>query len=134
MEYLPVILCIEDDLDDLATIRESIQEHSNLYSVVEVHNGKDALLYLQQMKDQGKLPCLVIMDVNMPLMDGKKTLRHLKNDPAYSSIPIAIFSTSSNPSDQFYFKQFQVHYEIKPHHYPLFKEKVKSLVASLALI
>jgi CheY-like chemotaxis protein len=134
VQYSPEILCIEDDLDDLAAIRDSIREHSDAYSVVEVNNGRDALLYLEQAKSNQKLPCLIIMDVNMPLMDGKKTLRHLKADPVLATIPIAIFSTSSNPSDQFYFKQFQVHYEIKPSHFPLFKQKVKSLVATLAMI
>lgn len=92
-------LYAEDDADDKAWISEACKAvHAHL-SIYFVQNGKEALDYLQTLP-QTNLPSLIILDLNMPKLDGRQTLQQLKAHPAYRHIPVAIVSTSSSKIDR----------------------------------
>ena len=58
--------------------------------------------YLQQAKQTGIFPCLIVLDLNMPKLNGKETLARLKQDPTFKHIPTVVFTTfSSLPNKQF---------------------------------
>jgi len=118
------VLCIDDDSDDRLIICEAIKDIDPALLVVEARNGIEAHKFLQEAKATGEFPCLVILDINMPLMDGKETLQKIKKDETLSTLPVVFFSTSSNPIDQSFSKEYGVEFITKPSHY-------QSIVATL---
>jgi CheY-like chemotaxis protein len=131
MAFISTVLCIDDDLDDLMFIKEAITAHSCEMNIVEATNGKAALDYLKDAKQNGKLPCLIIMDINMPKMDGKSTLPLIKEDHELAKIPLVVFTTSSSHGDRKFFEAFGVHYFTKPNHYSVFLKKVREMLTEL---
>ena len=108
------ILCVDDDPDDRQFICEAINKAAPDYSIIEAHNGVEALQYLDKAKSIPALPCLIVLDINMPLMDGKQTLSRIKVDPLLVNVPVVMFSTSSNPMDKALFLRMGVELITKP--------------------
>ena len=111
------ILLADDDLDDLSLLSEVLQNVDGTYVLVQANNGEEALHKLDQMKATDNLPCLIVLDINMPKMDGKQTLVAIQSDPELSSIPIVIFTTSSSEVDRMYFQMKKVEMITKPFDY-----------------
>lgn len=122
------ILWADDDMDDLMLMRQVLQELGDGYNIKEVHNGKEALDYLQEGKDDQALPCLIILDMNMPVMDGKETLSRLKKDEVLKEIPVVFFTTSNSQMDKLYCKHQGVEMITKPPQYANLKEAVQKLL------
>jgi CheY-like chemotaxis protein len=93
-----IVLCVDDDPDDRELIRNAIFSVDPSYTVTHATNGKEALQYLERAHDT-ELPCLVIIDINMPVMNGKETVMEIKKHKKLSQLPIVVFSTSSHPAD-----------------------------------
>jgi CheY-like chemotaxis protein len=95
-------------------LREAINTLDTNYTIIEAYDGFSGLNKLQQMSADGNLPCLIVMDINMPRMDGKQAFVRLQADPVLSNIPIVIFSTSSSPIDKMFFQHKGVAFMTKP--------------------
>jgi CheY-like chemotaxis protein len=108
------ILWADDDYDDLQMMKEILSKKKRDFQIVEVHNGKEALEYLQQIDDESELPCLIILDINMPVLDGKETLSILKTTREYKEIPVVVFTTSESELDKLYCKKFNTEMVTKP--------------------
>jgi CheY-like chemotaxis protein len=93
-----IVLCVDDDPDDRELIRNAIFNVDPSYTVTHATNGKEALSYLIRA-EESELPCLVIMDINMPVMDGKQALTEIRKHKKLNAVPIVVFSTSNHPSD-----------------------------------
>ena len=98
------VLCVDDDQDDRLVISEAIRDIDPSLEVIEAKNGIEAYQLLQNAKSTSKFPCLVILDINMPMMDGKETLRQIKSDDTLRSLPIVFFTTSANPATVHFLK------------------------------
>lgn len=122
------ILCADDDDDDIQLLREAINGIDGRYSLVKARDGVDALAQLQKMKEAGTLPCLVVLDINMPKMDGRQTFLSIRHNPDFASIPVVIFSTSSSSLDKMFFSKKDVEYIIKPINYPLLVDVAQKLL------
>lgn len=109
-----IILFVDDDPDDLEFYGESMRNLHPALVIEEARSGLKALEYLGSAKQNELLPCLIVMDVNMPIMGGKETLLEIKKDKALQHIPIVIFSTASNPREKEYFQDFDVDFYTKP--------------------
>jgi CheY-like chemotaxis protein len=106
MNTIPAkILFVDDDPDDLEYYGEAIRKQSPMIHIEERPDGIQALEYLRLAKADGKLPCLIVMDFNMPLLNGRETFEQIKNDEVLSRIPIVIFSTATSHIDEAYFKE-----------------------------
>ncbi|HWJ26449.1 MAG TPA: response regulator [Flavisolibacter sp.] len=112
------ILCADDDPDDLQMLHEAIQSIDGRYRIIEAGDGTIALAQLSELRKNNTLPCLIVLDINMPKMDGKQTFLRIKNDPELSFIPVVIFSTSSSNLDKIFFARENVEYITKPIQYP----------------
>src|SRR5919112_921682 len=99
-DLLRTVLCVDDDADDREVVCYTINEIDPSLQVVHAVNGVEAIEYLVKAKEDAALPCLVILDINMPKMDGKQTLAEIKKDKQLCELPIVIFSTSDNPIDR----------------------------------
>ena len=108
------VLCVDDDADDQMIVLDTIQEIDPTIEVQTALNGKEALDLLQKGKDTGNLPCLIIMDINMPLMDGKQTLVQIKKDGDLDGVPVVMFTTSSSQLDVAFCEQYGVNFITKP--------------------
>lgn len=122
------VLWADDDMDDLMLMRHVLQDLDEEYSIKEVHNGREALDYLETVKQDTALPCLIILDMNMPVLNGKETLNLIKKDDALKNIPLVFFTTSSSELDKMYCKRFGVEMITKPPRYDNLKEAVKRLL------
>ena len=108
------IVCVDDDLDDLMFIREAINYVDNGYEVVEFTNGIEAIKYLHRAKADAQLPCLILLDVNMPLLDGKKTLEKIRTELELNNLPVIVLTSSQNPNDRALFRSKGVEMYTKP--------------------
>jgi CheY-like chemotaxis protein len=122
------ILLVDDDIDDLNLLSEVMHEIDWTYNIVQANNGEEALVKLEGMKQAGKLPCLIVLDINMPKMDGKQTLVAIQDDSELTNIPVVIFTTSNNKVDKLFFEMKNVEMITKPVEFQvLFKVAVKML-------
>ncbi len=108
------ILWADDDADDLLMMREILMKNGQHFELVEVRNGREALDYLNKARIKGKLPCLVILDINMPILDGKKTLSIIKEDKELKALPVVMFTTSNSELDRMYCQKFNTRMITKP--------------------
>lgn len=122
------ILWADDDIDDLMLMRHVLKDLGDDYNITEVHNGQEAIEYLKNAKQKGELPCLIILDMNMPVLDGKETLAKLKKDEALSDIPVVFFTTSNSLMDKLYCQHNGVEMITKPPQYTNLKEAVQRLL------
>ena len=93
-----IVLCVDDDPDDRELIRNAIFKVDSSYSVAYATNGKEAIQFLTRALET-ELPCLIILDFNMPVMDGKETLVEIKKNGRFNGIPVVVFTTSNHPAD-----------------------------------
>jgi CheY-like chemotaxis protein len=127
-----IVLYVDDDADDREIVGITINEIDPLLIVVQAENGIEAIEYLFKAKDADVLPCLVILDVNMPKMDGRKTLAEIKKDEQLKGVPVVIFSTYYNPEDKPYYDQYGVEMVTKPYNLLSIQQEVKRLLQSCA--
>ena len=95
----PVLLLAEDDPDDQYLLRSAISHLGMNIEIVCVDNGVSVLDYLESKLGANGMPNLILLDLNMPLMDGKQTLTNLKNNERFQSIPVVVYSTSQSEKD-----------------------------------
>lgn len=93
-----IILYAEDDLDDLFLVKQAFEKHDHIH-VVHAPDGRKALNTLEEMVSNNFLPCLVILDINMPVMNGKEALQAIRDHPTLNRLPVILFSTSNSPTD-----------------------------------
>lgn len=92
------IVYAEDDLDDLFIVKQAFEQHDHI-KIVHAPDGKKALHTLERMLDEHLFPCLVILDINMPVMNGKEALSAIRKHPQLSRLPVVLFTTSNSPAD-----------------------------------
>lgn len=98
------ILMAEDDPDDRLLIKEAMEGLKTIKSLEFVENGEDLINYLLHRGaythlQKASLPCLIILDLNMPIKDGREALKEIKNHPELRKIPIVVLTTSHDPED-----------------------------------
>ena len=114
MSVTPTILCVDDDVDDLYLLRKAITTINPTYQITEAYDGVDALQRLKDLQEKNELPSLIVLDINMPKMDGRETFLAIKNDEQLSHIPLVILSTSSSVLDRIFFHSKNIEYITKP--------------------
>ena len=94
------ILYAEDDEDDQAFMKEIMSLTDDSIELVTVENGVETLDYLGKLPQDATLPCFILLDINMPVMDGYETIKKLHADERYQSISVIFFSTASSPTER----------------------------------
>jgi CheY-like chemotaxis protein len=98
---LAQILLVEDNAADVLLTREALRDTKVANELHVVRDGVEALDYLFRRNgfEDAPRPDLVILDLNLPRMDGKEVLAEIKREPALRSIPVAILTTSAAEKD-----------------------------------
>jgi CheY-like chemotaxis protein len=120
---------VEDDADDVLLMRDAFAGQTNV-KLIHEKNGYEALSYLRELKAKtALLPCLIIMDINMPKLNGKQLLNILKNDNDFYLIPMIVFTTSSNNSDKEFCSNFKVPMITKPFDMESFSDTARQFLS-----
>jgi CheY-like chemotaxis protein len=95
------ILVVDDDDADALMISEALEGSETRASVERVADGREALDYLRREGTyaQASRPDLILLDLNMPRMDGRETLEAIKSDERLKAIPVVILTTSGAELD-----------------------------------
>lgn len=101
MYRLVEILLVEDSLTERYLTLAAIHEAEMTNVIHCVADGVEAMAFLHKEGKyvDAKRPCLILLDLNMPRLDGRAVLKLIKADPSLRSIPIIILTTSSSPLD-----------------------------------
>ncbi len=97
-----LILLADDDEDDRLLVREAIAEAGVPGEVRSVPDGAGLLAYLNRAAPYAEgspRPGVVLLDLNMPGLDGREALRRIRADPAFSALPVVVLTTSRAPED-----------------------------------
>ena len=95
------ILLVDDNDDDVVLLEESFRDSKFLNLMQIVRDGEEALRYLQRQPpyESARTPGLVLLDINMPRMNGFEVLRRMKSDPLLRTIPVVMLTTSTRDED-----------------------------------
>jgi len=85
----------DDDIDDQEFLLETFLSIDSSYEVKSIINGKKLVAYLDNLQDES-LPCLIILDYNLPELNGAEILKILQNNKRYDTIPKVVWSTSNS--------------------------------------
>lgn len=120
------ILLVEDDIVDAMTVKRALHDLNVTNTLIIKGNGEEALEYLHG--GAPTLPCIILLDLNMPRMNGIELVRHLKQDTHLRRIPVVVLTTSKDEQDRVQsFDHSVAGYMIKPVEYPQFVEVVRSI-------
>lgn len=123
------ILFVDDDADDRDVLADVLQHVSPGVNAVFAENGLKAIEYLSNVEDASKLPCLIVLDLNMPFLDGKETFKKIRNELKLGSLPVIIFTSSQSPTDQQLFHSLGVEFITKPHDFNRLNKVVGHMVS-----
>ncbi|MBI1173884.1 MAG: response regulator [Sideroxydans sp.] len=122
------ILLVEDDQVDIMTVNRALKEIHVTNPVVSRENGEDALHYLQD--PESEKPCIILLDLNMPIMNGIEFLQIVKHDGQLKRIPVVVLTTSEEQQDKVSsFNLGVAGYMAKPVDYRQFVEVMRSIDA-----
>lgn len=98
------ILLVEDNPDDIELTRIAFDEAKVANRLVVVRDGAEALDYLfargaHAGRDAADLPSIVLLDLNLPRVDGREVLRAIREDARTRSLPVVVLTTSTEPFD-----------------------------------
>ena len=120
------ILLVEDDLVDIMTIKRALKDIHVSNEIVSARNGEEALTYLQNQDNES--PCLVLLDLNMPRMNGLEFLREARTHHLLTTSPVIILTTSREEMDRMEsFRLYAAGYMVKPVDYLQFVEVVRTI-------
>ena len=111
-----LVLYADDDHDDRQLLREAFQLYAPNVELVVFNDGVELLGFVETIDPLQAAPCLFIIDINMPRLDGKETLKRLREMDIVSEVPAVLFSTSSLPADQLFARGLQAGFVTKPLH------------------
>ncbi len=122
-----IILYAEDDLDDVFIVKQAFEKHDHI-RIVHAPDGRKALLALEEMLQENFLPCLTILDINMPVMNGREALLAIRNHPQLTKLQVVLFTTSNSTKDIAFAQSQGTPLITKPIKYPDLENIAKKFV------
>jgi len=120
------ILLVEDDKVDVMTLKRAFSSLNIENTLEVVGNGEEALKYLKNRDNV--LPGLILLDLNMPRMNGIELLTVLKANELFKKIPVIVLTTSNAEFDKLEaFNLSVAGYMVKPQEYPKFLDVIRAI-------
>ena len=108
------ILLVDDNAHDIVLLHEALTEIDPLVSTINAVDGFDAIQKLKAADEAGKLPSLIILDINMPRMNGVEAVPAIRSQERFKEIPLVILTTSSYEPERELFREMGVKMFTKP--------------------
>ena len=124
------ILLVEDNEDDVVLMREGFKRSKLLVKLHHVGNGVECMSFLQKQDgyEDAPTPDLILLDLNMPLMDGREVLEKISSDEELCHLPVIILTTSSEEQDVLSMYKLRCSsYIVKPVDFEKFQQVVSSI-------
>jgi CheY-like chemotaxis protein len=109
-----IVLYADNDVDDLDFVREAFLQHAKDTELITFESAVQLLRYICDQPANAPSPCLIILDVNMPQMNGRDALKIIRKMDQYHNVPIILFTTSSSPHDEFFADCYNAGFVTKP--------------------
>ncbi len=126
------ILLVEDNEGDVEMTRRALSRATTPCTLSVANNGNQALDYLHGEGGGGMphgRPDLILLDINMPRMDGKTFLRTVKHDDSLKAIPVVMFTSSESPADiRECYESYASGYVVKPFDGRQYAERLDQVV------
>ena len=124
------VLLVEDDPGDVLMTKEAFEDYKLSNQLHVVNDGAEAMDFLRQKGEHADAPRpdLVLLDLNLPRMDGREVLQAIKSDPELASIPVVILTTSEAEEDVL--RSYSLHanaYVTKPVDFERFIQVVRQI-------
>lgn len=120
------VLLLEDNAIEAKKVARAFDKLGFGNTLISKENGKEGLEWLEGNKED--LPGLILLDLNMPIMNGFEFLEKAKNHPEFKKIPVVIMTTSKQPSDKLKsFENYAAGYMVKPVRYSEFVDMMTSI-------
>ncbi len=124
------VLLVEDDPGDVLMTREAFEDYKVHNELHVVNDGTEAMAFLRREGDKADAPRpdLVLLDLNLPRMDGREVLQAIKSDPELASIPVVVLTTSEAEEDVL--RSYSLHanaYVTKPVDFERFIQVVRQI-------
>lgn len=122
------ILLVEDDAVDAMTVRRALKDLNLTNEIIHAKDGEEAIEYLSNPKN--KKPCIILLDINMPKMNGIEFLKEARSREDCNKIPVIMLTTSTNDNDMV--ESFNLNvadYIVKPIEYRKFVDTVQTAEA-----
>jgi len=120
------ILLVDDDPDDQFIFADTLDEIAKNVECVTANNGVEAIAYLNTANP---IPSLIFLDLNMPFMNGFQCLEQIKKDDKLRHLPVIIYTTSDNPTDEKRAKELSASiFFTKPRNFRLLKGKLLEIL------
>jgi CheY-like chemotaxis protein len=134
-----VILLAEDDDGHAQLVQRNLKRSGVVNTIVHVRDGQEALDYIRSQGDYASRPrrthLLVLLDINMPRVDGVEVLRQIKDDPQHNKLPVIMLTTTDDPREIENCYQLGCSiYVTKPVAYEAFVEAVSRLGLFLQIV
>ncbi len=124
------ILLVDDDDDDVLLAQEGFKRAKFLVNIDNVKNGKDCMSYLRKEGPYAAKPTpdIILLDLNMPLMDGREVLKEIVADPQLNSLPVVVLTTSNAEADILEMYRLRCSsYIVKPVDFTKFQKAIENL-------
>ncbi|TXK37568.1 response regulator [Pontibacter qinzhouensis] len=125
------ILLVEDDYLDIMNVERELKKINVNHPIHVARNGKDALNMLRGSEGEERIspaPSVILLDINMPKMNGLEFLAEMRREPEFSHIPVFIMTTSNEETDRFAAQKLNVAgYIVKPLTFDSFNKSHSSL-------
>ncbi|MGB3181561.1 MAG: response regulator [Cyclobacteriaceae bacterium] len=121
------ILLVEDSIADIAMLEEVLLDSKMTINLETTFNGEEAIQLLRD-RDPAALPDIILLDLNLPRLDGIDVLKQIKGHEVLKRIPVVVLSTSSNRQD--IIKSYEEHancFITKPSDFDQFEKVVRTL-------
>lgn len=92
-------MLVEDNISDQVMVERALEDGKIACDLIIFSNGQKALESLKAMVLLDTLPDLILMDINMPVMDGKQTLQEIRTDAELKHLPVVMLTTSNRDKD-----------------------------------
>jgi len=96
---MPSILVVDDNEDDYEAVARAFKKVGMTNPLSLCTSGQEALDFLKSQDRKSDMPVLIMLDLNMPGMDGFQALGHIRKDASIKQIPVVVWTTSSNKKD-----------------------------------
>ena len=99
------IIFADDDADDLELITGYFRQYDNDTRILQFRDGREVMDYLNKDAPPANMVSLIVLDINMPRLNGMETLSAIRKHPMYRNVPVVIYTTSLSATDKSYCEQ-----------------------------